>query len=177
MNAKFDIYLKLDGIQGESTVKGHEKEIVVLSFEQAIDATVITSGGGGSSSVGKATFSGLRFRKPLDKSSIPLMLACASCKHIKTAWFSFHRSGTHLDFYTVSLEDVVVTHVAQRAGTGTQYPLSFDTLSSGVDTTEFLDEVTFRYGKIEWGYAPMNPNGTAAPPVKGGWNVAANKKL
>ena len=31
--AAFDIFLKLDGIDGESTAKGHEKEIEVVSYD------------------------------------------------------------------------------------------------------------------------------------------------
>ena len=33
--APFEIYVKLDGIDGESTVRGHENETVVLSYEQS----------------------------------------------------------------------------------------------------------------------------------------------
>ena len=40
--AGFDIFLKLDGIDGESTTKGHEKEIEVVSYDQSIDSTVPT---------------------------------------------------------------------------------------------------------------------------------------
>ena len=65
-NQLVDIFLKLDGISGESTVKGHKKEIDVLSYEQAIDDTVIHSGGGGGAAAGKAHFSGVRFRKSVD---------------------------------------------------------------------------------------------------------------
>jgi hypothetical protein len=38
--AGFDVFLKLDGIDGESTTKGHEKEIKVVSYDQSIDSTV-----------------------------------------------------------------------------------------------------------------------------------------
>jgi type VI protein secretion system component Hcp len=30
--AGFDVFLKLDGIDGESTIKGHEKEIELVSL-------------------------------------------------------------------------------------------------------------------------------------------------
>ena len=52
-----EIFLKLDGIQGESTAKGHEKEIVVLSYEQSITQSVTGPSGGGGAA-GKAIFSG-----------------------------------------------------------------------------------------------------------------------
>jgi len=101
LSLPFDIYLKLDGIDGESTVKGHEKEIVVVSYEQGIDAPTVPPGGGGGGAAGKAVFSGVRFRKPLDKASIPIFLACASRKHIKSARFTFRRAATAVDFYKV----------------------------------------------------------------------------
>ena len=37
--AGFDVFLKLDGIDGESTTKGHEKEIEVVSYDQSIDSS------------------------------------------------------------------------------------------------------------------------------------------
>src|SRR6188474_2637081 len=114
--AGFDIFLELDGIDGESTTKGHEKEIEVVSYDQSIDSTV-PSGGGGGGGAGKATFSGVRFRKLLDTASIP----------IASARFAFRRAP--LDFYVVALEDVVVTHAGQCATTGAQSPLEFETLA------------------------------------------------
>jgi type VI protein secretion system component Hcp len=50
--AGFDIFLQLSGIDGESTTKGHEKEIEVVSYDQSIDASVIISGGGGGAGAG-----------------------------------------------------------------------------------------------------------------------------
>ena len=176
MSGAFDIYLKIDGIQGESTARGHEKEIIVRSYEQAVDATV-TSGGGGGGATGKATFSGARFRKPLDKASIPLMLACATGKHIKSARFAFRRQGSNSDYYTITLEEISVTHIAQRAGDGPQFPLSFESLNQGAAVTEFLEDVTLHYSRIKWHYLPLGPDGRAGSPIDGGWDIKANKKL
>ena len=176
--APFDIFLKLDGIDGESTVTGHQNETVVLSYEQAIDHPAPPLGGASSgAAAGRSTFSGVRFRKPLDKGSIPILLACAGGTRIQTARFAFRRTGTNLDFYKVSLDDVLVTHIAQRAGDGAQYPLSFDTLTAGVDTTGFLDEVTLSCAKIQWEYQPVSASGAPGALVKGGWDLAANRKI
>lgn len=169
----FDIFLKLDGIDGESTAKGHEKEIVVLSYEQGIDAPMAAGGGG--SGVGKPVFSGVRFRKSLDRASIPILLTCASGKHIKKATFTFRRTGAVADFYQVTLDEVFVRHIFQRAGTEAQYPLSFDTLATGADATGFLDEVTIVYARIQWEYHSLS--GSSPAVVKGGWDVKANKKI
>lgn len=176
-NGAIDIFLKLDGIDGESTVKGHENETVVLSYEQGIDHAASPLVGGGGATSGRLTFAGVRFRKALDKGSIPLLLACASGSHIRNARFTFRRAGTSLDFHKVRLDDVLVTHIVQRAGAGAQYPLSFDTLMTGAASAGFLDELTLSYAKIQWEYQPVGPSGAPGPVVKGGWDLALNKKI
>lgn len=172
-----EIFLKLDGIDGESTVKGHEKEIAVLSYEQAVDVTVIHSLGGGDASAGKANFSDVRFRKNVDAASIPMLLACASGQQVKEARFTFRRGAGGFDFYKVTLEDVLVTHIAQRAGTGAQYPLSFEALNTGAPSDGFLDEVTLNFSRIRWEHRAQRPDGTVGTTTSGGWDVTANKKL
>jgi type VI secretion system secreted protein Hcp len=170
--AGFDIFLKLDGIDGESTTKGHEKEIKVVSYDQSIDSTV-PSGGGGGGGAGKATFSGVRFRKLLDTASIPIALACASGLHIQSARVAFRRSSPPSDFHVVTLEDVVVTHAGQCATTGNQSPLAFETLAKSSAGAALLEEVTLHFGKIRWEYQ----KGKGLPPIIGGWDVKANRKL
>ena len=174
--AAFYIFLELDGIAGESTTKGHEKEIEVVSYDQSIDATVISSGGGGSGA-GKTTFSGVRFRKLLDSASIPIALACASGHHIASARFAFRRPSPAFDFYVVALEDVLVTHAGQCATTGTQSPLAFETLAKSPSGAALLEEVTLHFARIRWEYRPIGPKGTGLPPIVGGWDVKANRKL
>lgn len=175
--AGFDIFLKLDGIDGESTTKGHDKEIEVVSYDQSIDATV-SSGGGAGGGAGKSTFSGVRFRKLLDTASIAIALACASGLHIQSARFAFRRaSSTPLDFYVVTLDDVIVTHAGQCASTGTQSPLEFERLAKSPADAALLEEVTLHFARIRWEYRRMGPKGTGLPPITGGWDVKANRKL
>jgi type VI secretion system secreted protein Hcp len=171
----FDIYLALDGIDGESTTKGHEKHIEVVSYDQAIDSTVPVGGGGGGA--GKSIFSGVRFRKALDTASIPITLACASGLHIKAARFAFRRPSPPLDFYAVVLEEVIVTHVGQCASTGIQSPLTFETLARSPAANELLEEVTLQFSRIRWEYRPIGPKGSPLTPITGGWDMKANTKL
>jgi type VI secretion system secreted protein Hcp len=175
--ASFDIFLKLDGIDGESTTKGHEKEIEVVSYDQQIDSTV-PSGGGGGGGAGKSTFSGVRFRKQLDTASIPIALTCASGLHIASARFAFRRaSSTPFNFSVVTLEDVIVTHAGQCASTGVQSPLKFETLAKSPADAALLEEVTLHFARIRWEYRRIGPKGTALPPITGGWDLKANRKL
>lgn len=173
-----EIFLKLDGIEGESTVRGHERETVVLSYDQGIDLAVIRDGGGGGSHAGRATFSPVRFRKPVDVGSVPLLLACASGSHIRNAAFAFRKPApAAMDFYLVTLEDVIVTCVAERAGTGAQYPLSFEGMQSGAEAAGLVEEVSLDYNIIRWEYRPQRPDGSLGTPVKGGWDRQQNQKV
>jgi type VI secretion system secreted protein Hcp len=165
-NGGLEIFLKLDGIPGESTVDGHEDETVVLSYEQQI---------GKDSDASRPSFSFVRFRKPVDKGSVPLLLACASGWHIKDAQFTFRRAATGFVFYKVKLEDVLVRNISQRAGTGAQYPLSFDTMTAGGANEGFLDEAWLGYARIHWEYKLTGPGPGST--FKGGWDIALNRKI
>jgi type VI secretion system secreted protein Hcp len=173
----FEIFLKLDGIDGESADKQHAKEIDVLSYSDGLSQTAATPVGSGGASAGRPTFMSVHFRKAIDKASVPLLLACAAGQHVKDALFTFRRTGTGAEFYKVKLTDVLVTAVAQVAGTGEQYPLSFKALDVGADRAGLLDEVTLDYGKIEWEYQPVGPDGKPRGAVKGGWDLRRNTKI
>lgn len=174
----FEIFLKLDGIEGESTTKGHDKEIEVLSYDQSVAAALYREGGGGGIGAGKATFSAVRIRKLLDSASIPIALACASGLHLASARISFRRPSPPLDFYVVTLEDVIVTHAGQCASTDVQAPLKFETLGkSPTGPAALLEEVTLNFAAIRWEYRQMAPKGNALAPIAGGWDLNGNRKL
>lgn len=176
-NSVIDIFLKLDGIEGESAVSGHEKEIDVLSYEQALDVAVVVSGGGGGAGAGRSTFSGVRFRKNVDTASVPMALASAAGQHIKDARFTFRRGASAFEFYQIALEDLLITHLADRAGTGTQYPLSFDVLNAGAAAGGLIEEATLHFSRIRWEYRTQRPDGSVGNTIAGGWDVRANRKL
>ena len=89
----------------------------------------------------------------------------------------FRRGSGGFDFYTVTLEDVLLTHMAQRAGAGAQYPLSFEALSAGASSDGLLDEVTLNFSRIRWEHRAQRPDGTGGTTTSGGWDMMANKKL
>jgi type VI secretion system secreted protein Hcp len=95
-----DIFLKLDGIGGESTDDDHKGEIDVEAF--TFDAK---------RSAGKVRFSPLRVLKVVDASSPKLMQAAASGRHIHSGTLSFRRSGdpNGVEFLTYKLSDIVVS--------------------------------------------------------------------
>ena len=92
-NAATDYFLKLDGIDGESSSAGHEGSLAIESYSfGASQAGSWTKGGG--ASVGRAAApaadppagsGALTVSKKYDKASPQLFTACATGQHIKSA--------------------------------------------------------------------------------------------
>ena len=75
-----DMYLKIDGVAGESTDSKHKSEIDVLSFSWG--ATQSASGAfGGGSGAGKVNILDLGITKRMDKSTPVLLAHCCTGKH------------------------------------------------------------------------------------------------
>jgi type VI secretion system secreted protein Hcp len=122
-----DMFLKVDGMPGDSTDDEHKNEINVTSFAFAVGRggdgtgiaapTAATAGGTGTSRRGLQT---LRIDKIYDAASPKLMRAAANGQHIKSAVLTFHRSSDDdtVDFVTYTLNDVVVTSYDQGGTDG-----------------------------------------------------------
>jgi type VI secretion system secreted protein Hcp len=112
-SAALNAYLKLDGIEGESTAQGHEKEIVIESW--SMGARAHGSGGGGGA--GKTCLSDLSLLKMVDKASPLLLQATAVGAHIPNATIAVRKAGEkQQDYFIIRLKDVIVTSVNQSSG-------------------------------------------------------------
>src|SRR3982750_1960596 len=118
--AALDMFLKLDQIPGEVLLKGHEKEIDVLSFSWGVSNPATIAAGGGGISSGKPQFQELSLTKYGDLATPPIMTSIASGKHIASAILTVMRSnGTGLgNYYTITLTDVLVTSVSTGGSGG-----------------------------------------------------------
>jgi type VI secretion system secreted protein Hcp len=155
--AAFDVFLKLEGIEGESTDSKHPKEIEVLSFSHGVSTPAPLPGGGG----GKASFSDINITKVVDKSTPTLYLKCAQGTHIKEALLVLRKSGeSGFEFYKIRLTDVLITSV-QTSG------------SSGGDNRP-VESISLNFAKIEWTYIPQKADGSADAPIVTSWNLATN---
>jgi type VI secretion system secreted protein Hcp len=91
----FDAFVKIDGIEGESTDDKHAGWIEVLACDAKVSQRVSsTASSVGGASAERADFSDFSFVKELDKASPKLALACAGGTHINTIIIEFCRSGT-----------------------------------------------------------------------------------
>ena len=155
------IFLKLDGIPGESTDKKHKDEIDVQSWTWGMTQQLFHAGGGGGTSAGKAKFEDLQFIHRIDKASPAIMLACASGKHLKDATLTMRKVGkTPLEFLVIKLTSVLVTSVRDAGDEGT--PGTHET-------------VTLNFAKIDVKYTPQTASGAGGAAVHFKWDVQGNK--
>jgi type VI secretion system secreted protein Hcp len=131
----FDAFLKIEGIEGESSNSKHKGEIEVLSFSWNIKQTIV-SGGGGGGGAGKAELSDFNIVKHIDKASPALMVAVCTGEHFRDALFTVEeprggRGGAA--FMKIKLSDVLIS--------------SFQTGGGGSDQP--TDQVSLNFAKVE----------------------------
>jgi type VI secretion system secreted protein Hcp len=156
-----DIFLKLDGIPGESADAKHRGEIEVLAFSWGVSSQG-RPGAGGGAGAGKPHFEDLLVVARTSKASPKLWLACASGQHVKSAVLVSRKAAAKspLEFLKVTLSDVAVT----------SYELD------GSDEEPPLDQFALGFAKAELEYVAQDATGKPQPPVKVGWDVKKNAK-
>lgn len=160
--ALVDFFLKLDGVEGEATGKGHEKEIDISSFSWGA-SNAGTSGIGGGGGAGKVSMQDLHVTKKTDKASPKLMLFCANGTHVKTGLLTVRKAGgDQQEYLKIKLADIFVSSY-QQGGTGSE------TIPS--------EQVSFNFAKIQMDYSPQKADGTLDSAVSSGWDVKANTKV
>jgi len=161
--AQVDYFLKLDGVEGESTDEKHAKEIELESWSfGATNAGSFSSGGGGGT--GKVQMNDFHIVKKTDKASAKLFTACCVGEHLKTATLVCRKAGKEQqEFLTIILSPILVSSY-QTGG------------SAGSDVIP-MDQVSLNYGKIEYKYKEQKADGSLGGEIVGGWDVTTNKKV
>lgn len=157
-----DMFIKIDGIAGESKDDKHKGEIDVLAWSWGMSqsgTTHLGTGGG----AGKVSVQDLSFTKYVDKGSPLLMLSCANGKHIPNAMLVVRKAGeTPLEYLKIKLSTVLVTSVSTGG-------------SGGED--RLTENVTLNFAEVRLDYHAQKADGSGEPPIPFNWDIAANKKL
>ena len=161
--ASVDYFLKIDGVDGESTDDKHKGEIQLESYSLGhTNSGSFSSGGGGGS--GKVAMQDFHFVKKIDKSSAKLHTACATGEHLKTATLVCRKAGKdQQEFLTIVMSPVLVSSF-QNGG------------SAGSDVVP-VETISLAFGKIEFKYKEQKPDGSLGGEVIGGFDVTTNKKV
>ena len=132
-----DCFMKIEGIEGESTDSAHAGEIELLHFSHAVSQDAGGSrSSSGSASGGRCNHGDLTVTKSVDKATPELLLHCCNAKHIPTITISVNRAGEDkIEFMNYKLADVIVSSVGGAVSPSDELP---------------SETVTFNYGTIEW---------------------------
>lgn len=161
--AAVDYFLKIDGIDGESTDGKHKNEIDLESFSWGATQSGTHVGGGGGGA-GKVQMQDFHFVMKLNKSSPKLMLACANGQHIKKAVLTCRKAGGKQEEYmVVTMSDLLVS--------------SYQTGGSAHGDVVPTDQISLNFAKIEFDYKPQDAKGGLGGSVKAGWDVKKNEKV
>jgi type VI secretion system secreted protein Hcp len=160
----FDAYLMIDGVTGESTSKGFEKQTEIFSFSLGVSNTATIGSGSGGAGSGRASFSSFNLMKKTDKASADLFSHCASGKHFGKAVVTLRKSGGDkpVNFLVYEFEDCAIESV-QWSG------------SSGGDDTP-TESVSIAFGKFTISYTPQDAKGGGGGAIVQSWSVKTHDK-
>lgn len=155
-----DMFLKLEGIEGEAQDAKHGKEIDVLAWSWGTSQSGTThmgKGGGG----GKTNIQDLSLTKYVDSATHNLLQRTFDGKHISEGTLVVRKAGgTPLDYLIIKMTDIMVTSVSTGG-------------SGGED--RLTENVTLNFSKVEIDYVPQKEDGSGEAAKKAGWDIAENK--
>ncbi|MGH8444677.1 MAG: Hcp family type VI secretion system effector [Solimonas sp.] len=156
-----DMFLKLDGIKGESKDSKHAGEIEILGWGWAVNQQTIVGAGGGAGA-GKVQISDLKMSKKVDAASPNLIASCCGGKHFKTATLTVRKAGgSQQDYLKLNLEEVFITAVEPE----------------GVSADVPTESLSLNFGKFKYAYSPQKPDGSLDAAIEAGWDVKKNEKV
>ncbi len=116
---------------------------------------------GSGAGAGKVSVQDISFTQYIDKSSPTLMLFCCNGKHMKKGKLIVRKAGEKpLEYLTVELEDILVSHVSTGG-------------SHGED--RLTENVTLNFGKFKLEYTPQQENGAGGKKIEAKWDIPANQ--
>jgi type VI secretion system secreted protein Hcp len=164
----FDAFIKIDGIEGESTDADHKGWIEIKSFRSGVSqrSSATASSVGGASSE-RADFRNFNFIKEVDKATPKLGLACAAGTHINTILVEVCRAGDEkVKFLEYELTNCIICDS------------SIDGADAGAEGGFPKENVSINYGKITWNYTQQKrEGGSPAGSIMSGWDLQQNCKL
>lgn len=157
--ATVDLFLKIEGIPGESQDAKHKDEIDLQSFSWGESSESRPSPGGGGA--GKVAMQDFHFVTRVNKASPLLFLSCAMGKHIKDAVLTARRAGhEQQEFLVFKFRDLLISSYQTGAEAVGEIP---------------MEQVSFNFSRIDLEYRAQKADGTLADPIKAGWDVKQSK--
>lgn len=156
-----DLFLKIEGITGESQDSNHKGWINIQSFTWGASqpGNMAVGGGGGA---GKVQYRDLTVQAYMDKATPALMKYVSNGSHVSKVELSTCKAGgSQIEYSRITLEDVLVTNV----------------LFNGAINSELLTlSYQFQASKVKIQYWEQSSSGGKGAETQMGWDIKANKE-
>lgn len=157
-----DLFLKLDGVEGEAQADGHRGEIQLDAFTWAFSNPSSATGAG--AGAGRAEAHGFNCVKRADKSTPKLMKAVWTGQHFKKAQLTARKAGGKaIDYLKAEFDVLYITNFDQGASSG------------GDDIPR--ENLSFSFGKVAVTYTEQNQDGTAGGATVAGYDFKKQVEL
>ena len=157
---KPSMFIKIDGIDGESEDDDHGGWIDILSWSYGMSQAATTHIGGGGSAA-QASVQDVSFVKWVDKSTPALMHTSLTGKHVSKAELQCTKAsgsdkGGSLAYIVMIMEDIVISSVSTGGSSG---------------EAQMTESVTLNFAKVSYKYTVQTADGgsDATPTVE--WDV------
>jgi type VI secretion system secreted protein Hcp len=155
--AKPDIFIKLEGIKGESADAKHKGEIDVLAWNWASAQAGSAQTGGGTGS-GKAQVKDLVFKKQTCCATPVLLSKHLSGAPIAKAVLTLRKAGSNpLEYVRITMETCIITGIDHNA-----------------DDDGHVEQVRLMFSKVKYEYTPQKPDGTGDAVVTAAFDISGN---
>ncbi|MDR1996502.1 type VI secretion system tube protein Hcp [Azonexus sp.] len=157
-----DIFLKINGIDGESQDGDHKNEIEVLNWRWCIkQAANMHQGSGGGA--GKASVEDFEFEHFVDRASPNLMKYCLTGKHIDEAKLTVRKAGGNpLEYLRLTMNDVIVTHVEPSG--------------SSTNGERIRERIRISFARVKQEYTVQNQQGGSGGAITASYDIQQNKE-
>lgn len=156
-----DIFLRIEGITGESQDANHKGWINVDSFTWGASQPGNMSVGGGGGA-GKVQFRDLSVQTSIDRATPAVMRYVASGRHISKVEISVCKAGgSQIEYSRITLEDVLITNV----------------MFSGATQRDLIGmNYQFQASKVQCQYWEQTAAGSKGAESQSGWNIKENRE-
>lgn len=156
-----DLFLKIEGIAGESQDANHKGWLNIDSFTWGASqpGNMGVGGGGGA---GKVQYHDLTVQGSIDKACPAIMRYVSNGKHISKVELSVCKAGgNQIEYCRITLEEVLITHVTfNGAHHGAVLGMSYQ----------------FQAARVKTQYWEQTDTGRKGAETQSGWDIKGNKE-
>lgn len=159
--AAVDMFLKIDGVTGESADSKHKGEIDVLawSWGETSTATSQAASGGVGAAKPMRCITDLSITKYIDVATPKLITNGITNSGFSSAKLTIRKAGdSPIEFFTIKMADVTIS--------------SYQTGGSGGED-RLTETITLHFNTAQGEYVPQDPSGRAGDPVT--WQVSETR--